>query len=92
MSVVDPALASGPGAMIDDDLAYVSPWGFDPATIGSPVLLLHGGEDRIAPVSHAEWLARRIRGAELRVHAGDGHISVLRAAPAALDWLAKQAG
>jgi pimeloyl-ACP methyl ester carboxylesterase len=92
MSVVNPALAGGPGALIDDDLAYVAPWGFDPATIRSPVLLLHGGADRIAPLTHAEWLARQIPGAELRVQPEDGHISVLREGGAALEWLAAAAG
>ena len=36
--------------MIDDDLAYVAPWGFDPAAITAPTLLLHGEEDRSHPL------------------------------------------
>ena len=52
------------------------------------MLLLHGGEDRMAPVAHALWLAERCPGAELTVVPGAGHISVLAAAPAALEWLA----
>jgi pimeloyl-ACP methyl ester carboxylesterase len=55
------------------------------------VLLLHGDEDLVAPVAHAEWLASRIPTAELRVSTGDGHISVLRSAAAALEWLAARA-
>ncbi|KOV79132.1 alpha/beta fold hydrolase [Nocardia sp. NRRL S-836] len=85
--VVPPALANGPGPLIDDDIAYVTPWGFDTASISVPILLLHGARDGIAPVSYAHWLAARIPGAELRVTAEDGHISVLNHAPAALDWL-----
>jgi pimeloyl-ACP methyl ester carboxylesterase len=91
-TVVGPALRDGPGGLIDDDLAYVAPWGFDPARITAPVLLLHGGMDRIAPVAHAEWLASRIPAAELRVRPDDGHISVLDSAASALDWLADRAG
>jgi pimeloyl-ACP methyl ester carboxylesterase len=85
--VVGPALANGPGPLIDDDLAYVTPWGCDPASITAPTLLLHGGRDGINPPSHSRWLASRIPSAELRLTADDGHISVLDHAQAALDWL-----
>jgi pimeloyl-ACP methyl ester carboxylesterase len=85
--VVEPALANGPGPLIDDDLAYVRPWGFDPASITAPTLLLHGDRDGITPPAHSQWLASRIPNAELRLTPGDGHISVLDHAEAALDWL-----
>jgi pimeloyl-ACP methyl ester carboxylesterase len=87
-SVVGPAMAAGPGGLIDDDLAYVSPWGFEPAQVGVPVLLLHGGRDRVVPASHSEWLAGRVPAAELRLSTEDGHISVLNHAEAALEWVA----
>jgi pimeloyl-ACP methyl ester carboxylesterase len=89
--VVGPALDNGPGGMIDDYLAYTGPWGFDPSVIAVPVLLLHGDADRMVPASHSEWLARHISGAELRISPGDGHISVLREAAAAVAWLGDQA-
>jgi pimeloyl-ACP methyl ester carboxylesterase len=73
--------------MVDDDLAYVAPWGLDPAQVRVPVLLLHGAQDRVVPSSHGEWLARRIRSAELWLRPDDGHVSVLQAGTAALDWL-----
>ncbi|MFH8370484.1 alpha/beta fold hydrolase [Streptomyces sp. NPDC018031] len=85
--VVGPAVEAGPDGLIDDDLAYVAPWGFDPARILAPVLLLHGDQDRVVPSAHAEWLAARCPTAELRLSPADGHISVLRAGAAAMDWL-----
>ncbi len=91
MKVVGPALRGGPGGLIDDDLAYVNPWGFDPADVQQPVLLVHGAEDRIAPVAHARWLASRLPSAELRVIPDAGHVSVLSNAPVALEWLAARA-
>ena len=90
--VVGPALAVGPGGLIDDDLAYVAPWGCDPAQAIAPVLLLHGDQDRMVPSSHSEWLARRCPAAELRLLPNDGHISILNAAEDAMDWLRARAG
>lgn len=90
-TVAGRGLESGPYGQIDDDIAYVTPWGCDPADIIPPTLLLHGGADRIVPAAHGEWLARHIPGAELRLSPGDGHISVLTGAVAALEWLAEHA-
>jgi pimeloyl-ACP methyl ester carboxylesterase len=91
-NVVGPAVEAGPGGLIDDDLAYVAPWGFDPSEVVAPVLLLHGGEDRVVPSSHSRWLASRCPSAELRLSPEDGHISILNSGPAALDWLREHAG
>jgi pimeloyl-ACP methyl ester carboxylesterase len=90
-SVVAPALRNGPGGLIDDDMAYVAPWGFDAAEVRPRVLLIHGDEDRIAPVAHARWLVHRLPAAELRVIPGAGHVSVLSEGRAALEWLAARA-
>src|ERR687896_571463 len=54
IDVVRPALAGGMDGFIDDDLAGVGEWGFDPADIVAPVLFLHGGRDRMVPSSHSE--------------------------------------
>jgi pimeloyl-ACP methyl ester carboxylesterase len=89
-SVVRPAMAAGPDAQIDDELANVSPWGFDPATITAPVYLFHGEADRMVPASHSVWLAGQIPGSSLRLYPDDGHISVLNHAEQALEWLAAQ--
>ncbi|MEV4106252.1 alpha/beta hydrolase [Nonomuraea sp. NPDC049695] len=86
-SVVGPAVKGGQGGPIDDDLAYVNPWGCDPARITAPTLLMHGDQDRVVPSSHGTWLARHCPSAQIRRFPGDGHISVLRSAAEALDWL-----
>jgi pimeloyl-ACP methyl ester carboxylesterase len=65
IDVVRPALAGGMGGFIDDDLAGVGAWGFDPAEVVAPTLLLHGGRDRVVPAAHSEWLAFRCPSAEL---------------------------
>jgi pimeloyl-ACP methyl ester carboxylesterase len=90
-SVVGPAVEAGPGGLIDDDLAYVGPWGFDPAQVMAPVLLVHGGRDRVVPSSHSEWLARCCPSAELWLCPEDGHISVLTCSVAAMERLREHA-
>jgi pimeloyl-ACP methyl ester carboxylesterase len=87
--VVGPAVQGGPGGLIDDDLAYVAPWGCDPAQAIAPALFLHGGRDRVVPSAHGEWLARRCPSGELRLSPADGHISILNSAAAAMEWLSE---
>jgi pimeloyl-ACP methyl ester carboxylesterase len=91
LEVVNPAVEAGPGGLIDDDLAFVAPWGFDPARVVAPTLFLHGGRERVVPSSHGEWLARRCPSAELWLSPDDGHISVLNQSAAAMEWLREQA-
>ncbi len=89
--VVGPATANGFAGFVGDDRAYVTPWGFDPAAITAPLLLLHGQQDRIVPVAHARWLADHCPTAELRLGPDDGHLSILDQGAAALEWLRQQA-
>ena len=76
---------------IDDVLAFYLPWGFDPATVTVPVLLWHGANDNLSPVSHAMWLANRIPSATVVVQAGASHFSALDVLPDILRWLSSEA-
>jgi len=81
------AMASGFRGVVDDVLSMVTPWGFRPSEISAPVLVVHGGDDRIVPSAHGEWLAHHLDVAELWLRPGDGHIAVLNSCAAALNWL-----
>lgn len=87
IDVVRPAIAAGMDGLIEDDLASVSPWGFEPAAVDCPALFVHGGQDRVVPSSHSEWSAGRTPNAELRLHPEDSHISIMGQAAPALRWL-----
>ncbi len=76
---------------VDDDLAAVAYWGFEPAEITAPTLLVHGGRDRSAPPAHADWLARTIPGAVLRLHEDRDHDTIWSEAGDAVGWIVSQA-
>jgi len=78
-----------PPGFLDDDLAHTTPWGFDPADITCPVLVVHGGRDAVVPPGHADWLAREIPRATRWPRPDDGHVTVMDAAADALRWVAR---
>lgn len=78
---------AGIEGLIDDDVAFVSPWGIELSAITAPVLLVQGGQDRVVPPAHADWLHQQIPKAQLWTRPEDGHVSVLRECAAAMDWL-----
>jgi pimeloyl-ACP methyl ester carboxylesterase len=71
-------LAPGADGWIDDDLAFVAPWGFEVTDISRPTLIVHGADDRFVPVSHGEWLAARIPGVETWIDDENGHLTLLQ--------------
>jgi pimeloyl-ACP methyl ester carboxylesterase len=81
------AEANGPDGLVDDDVAFATPWGFDLGGISCRVILAQGTDDRVIPRQHGEWLARHVPGARLWLREGAGHVSVMDAIPAALDEL-----
>src|SRR5262249_37905588 len=62
---------------IDDNLAFVATWGFEPAAIERPVLIVQGGDDRFVPKSHGEWLAAHIPHCEAWLDDAHGHLTIL---------------
>ena len=88
----DGEVGGGPDGYIDDQLGDVRPWGFEPGQVTVPVLVFHGGQDRMVPSAHGAWLAARCPDAELWLRPDDGHVSVLGSCGvAALDWLVAHA-
>ena len=84
-------LSEGVDGWIDDDLAFVRPWGFDLAAIAVPVQVWQGRHDAMVPFGHGEWLAANVPGAEAHLSDDDGHLSLLtQRAPEWLRWLRKR--
>lgn len=77
---------SGDG-WIDDLIAFSRDWGFLVSDIAVPVLLWHGRDDIFSPAEHSVWLARHIRGTDLRLEYGKAHLDAMSALPDLLPWL-----
>lgn len=71
------AAMDGVDGWIDDDLAFVTPWGFDVTEIAVPVAVWQGRHDNMVPFDHGRWLVARIPTALSRLLDGEGHISLL---------------
>lgn len=73
---------------IDDDLAFIKPWGVDLAQISGSVTLFHARADRVVPSHHAKRLAALLPSAAVRLIDKSGHVAVLDHLPTWIRTLA----
>jgi pimeloyl-ACP methyl ester carboxylesterase len=70
------AVERGVWGWLDDDLAFVRPWGFELDGIEVPVTIWHGAQDQFVPFGHGRWLADHVAGARARLLDDQGHLSL----------------
>jgi pimeloyl-ACP methyl ester carboxylesterase len=81
-------VAPGIDGWVDDDLAFVKPWGFDVGSCRVPVVLSYGRQDTLVPGAHGDWLAAHVPGAVAWVDEGTGHMGSDAEVERDLAWLA----
>lgn len=72
-SIPEQAL-NGVWGWVDDDLAFVQPWGFDVSEIRVSVLVWYGTTDVLVPPAHGEWLAANVPGCIVKLDHDAGHL------------------
>ncbi|MFI5841830.1 alpha/beta fold hydrolase [Catenuloplanes sp. NPDC051500] len=82
------AVAQGIAGWREDDLAFVSDWGFPLDTLRVPVAIWQGDQDRMVPFGHGRWLSTHVTGATTHLLPGEGHLSLLTKADAIIAPLA----
>lgn len=68
-------LAPGIWGWVDDDLAWVKPWGFEVEEIRVPVHVRYGATDVLVPAGHGKWLADHVPNATVVIDHEAGHLS-----------------
>ena len=75
---------------VEDDLAFLEPWGFDLENITVPVALWHGEQDLFVPIAHGRWLAAHLSGAEVHLESEHGHLSLTARVPDVHAWVVER--
>jgi pimeloyl-ACP methyl ester carboxylesterase len=70
---VPETFANGVWGWVDDDLAFLAPWGFELTEITVPVEVDYGVQDVLVPAAHGAWLASNVPGAVVVVNHDQGH-------------------
>jgi pimeloyl-ACP methyl ester carboxylesterase len=86
------AVSTGMWGWLDDDIAFVAPWGFEVSDIIRPVSVWQGTDDLMVPFAHGCWLVDRLPHAVPHLLDGEGHLSLVAHLDTGVaelrDWLA----
>jgi len=71
------SVSTGIAGWRDDDLAFVTGWGFSLSRAEKlPVAIWQGDQDRMVPWAHGRWLAENVTGARAHLLPGEGHLTI----------------
>ena len=67
------AVRHGPWGAVDDELAQLGNWGFEPEAIVAPTAIFYDPDETVLPPQHPHWLAEHIPNSTLVITPTLGH-------------------
>ena len=67
------AVRQGPWGAVDDELAQLGDWEFEPEAILAPTAIFYDPEETVLPPQHPRWLAEHIPNSTLEITHTLGH-------------------
>lgn len=86
------AFSQGVSGSSDESILLYQDWGFNLADIRTPVMIMHGEDDKFAPKSFAEYLHKLIPGSSLEIFPNQGHLTLVAAFDDLLEMLINNYG
>jgi pimeloyl-ACP methyl ester carboxylesterase len=71
------AFARGHEGYLDDDHAFMGPWGFSADAVAVPTEVWYAKDDLMVPASHGAWLCANLPASRERYFRDDGHVSLV---------------
>ena len=62
---------------LEDDYAFMKPWGFDFSEVKVPVSLWQGRQDLMVPYTHGEYMATRLPNVKAHLLEDEGHLTLI---------------
>jgi len=70
------AVREGINGWLEDDLAFLTHWGFHLHATGDRAAIWQGDQDNMVPFAHGQWLAAHTPGARVHLEPGAGHLTM----------------
>ena len=67
------AVRQGPWGAVDDELAQLGDWGFEPEAVVAPTAIFYDPDETVLPPQHPAWLAKHIPNSTLVITPTLGH-------------------
>ncbi len=71
------AFLVGVDGWLEDDYAFMKPWGFEFSEVKVPVSLWQGRQDLMVPYTHGEYMAARLPNVKAHLLENEGHLTLI---------------